>query len=881
MNALLVVSCHSPGISAPRARLGRHFLLAEEGAPGRVRFLGLQVELAEGATQSWVTVTRTGSFTDPRYGRFDITDAMLRQMVANFEARVFGQDVFIDVNHKPGDGAAGKVVRLAVEGGKLRALVEWTPFGVDAIKGRGFAYLSAEFHEDWHDNQQGDAHGCVLLGAGLTVRPVIKHLDPVQLSAAEGDDDTGHRVAVHPQLIKSLESSTMNYLEKLKAKLLAQGLTLEQITPLLAQAEKQLADAGSDDAKCVAVMAVWESAGQAVAEHVKKLGAGAAGPIQLAMTHGLTAEQVAAEVAKTLAARETAEAEARTKREAKVKLLSDTIDADTSLTEDSRKKLATEAGSMLTDGMSDEQVKRLAEFMLTQARSASAAVQLATLGFRPASGNVHIEVGQPGEIKALQEQIDRRLGFARMNDADRYQRTGGVLLARNKQFAEEALAAFDQVHGARLLAEHKMLSAGTTGIGDASIPIAYERTVLREMLYQLLGTSFCDVGTYAFASVVNIPYSYRDTTGAGIGDTRAYELQPIKRGSIKQAMDEARPIPQKLAYTISNEIRYLLAAAPMDFDPLAENTKNIIRIVAEDTDRIIHNELLNAADEYLATTFTDTLTAQVNGANGVFVLTNWPVVRPRKIYDLQGNQVGNTINPVVVTLGGTARSEYVAGTALAAGTYYVLDYNMGELRFVNEAGVAVIPANATALTISASRATNVAKVDLYPGTATPTLIQTQNVYDSMLLLLGARKVAIENDRFYSANMMLMSGAVDNAMSQATTFQANSVRPGTGLNADGSVSTVKGMPNYNTKAPGLNMGDVRVLVGERGNTRFRMLKPFSMQPQMDQRKDSNGFFVGAVENYGDQFIACHTPTQRKGAITSTVLYNSNARVARVS
>ena len=98
--------------------------------------------------------------------------------------------MFIDVNHKPGDGAAGQVVRLAVEGGKLRALVEWTRFGIEAIKPRGFAYLSAELHEDWHDNQQGDAHGCVLLGAGLTVRPVIKHLDPVQLRAAEGDDDT-------------------------------------------------------------------------------------------------------------------------------------------------------------------------------------------------------------------------------------------------------------------------------------------------------------------------------------------------------------------------------------------------------------------------------------------------------------------------------------------------------------------------------------------------------------------------------------------------------------------------------------------------------------------------------------------------------------------
>ncbi|WP_457394184.1 hypothetical protein [Roseateles sp. P5_E1] len=78
--------------------------------------MSLAVGLAEGATPSWVTVTRTGSFTDPRYGRFEITLAMLEQMGSNFDGRVFGQDVFIDVAHKPSDGAAGKVMRLAVEG---------------------------------------------------------------------------------------------------------------------------------------------------------------------------------------------------------------------------------------------------------------------------------------------------------------------------------------------------------------------------------------------------------------------------------------------------------------------------------------------------------------------------------------------------------------------------------------------------------------------------------------------------------------------------------------------------------------------------------------------------------------------------------------------
>lgn len=877
----LVVSCPT-GHSALRLRPGRLFSLAEPDAPGRVRFLSLPVELAEGATTSWVTVTRTGSFTDPRYGRFEITPAMLQQMVSNFENRVFGQDVFIDVAHKPADGAAAKVLRLAVQEGKLRALVEWTPFGIDAVRRRGFAYLSAEFHENWLDNQKGDAHGCVLLGAGLTTRPVIKHLDPVQLSTDDESED-GHRVAVHPQLIKTLESTTMNkHLQDLKTKLLAMGLTEAQIAPILANAQKQLEAHPDDEAKCLAVVTVWESAGTTLAAEIKRLGGAAAGPITLQVSSGgLSAADVQAEVARVLAAQATQAAADAASLTAKVKLLSDTIMADTTLPEETRTLLAQESESMVNIQLSDDNVKAIAQMVLRHAGQASAAVQLATLGYRPPSGSVHISVGQPGEIKQLQAQVDRRLGFDRLPDAQRFEQTGGKLLEQNKAFAEKALAQFDAEHGARLLQEHKMLAGGNTGIADVAVPLIYERTVLREMLYELRGLSLCNVGTYAFANTVLIPYTYRDTTAAGANDTRVYEGQEIQRAGFIETYDEARPIPQKLAYKMSNETRYLLAAAAIDFDPLAESTRNIIRIVGEDTDRIIHNELVAATDEAAVAAFSNTLTAQVNGTNGVFVLTNWPVVRPRKIFDLKGTQVGSTSNPLTVTLGGTPRNEYLPGTAMSAGTYYVMDYNLGEVRFVTEAGVAVIPSNGTALVVAGSYTTNVAKADLYPGTATPTKQQTADVYDALLTLMGARKVVIENDRYYSANTLLMSGAIDNALGQATTFQANSSRPGTGLNPDGSVGVVKGMPAFNPKAPGLVMGDVRILVGERANTRFRMLKAFTMQPQAEQSRGANSKFIGATENYGDQFIACHTPLLRKNAMTSLVLYNSNARVARVS
>ena len=84
---------------------------------------------------------------------------------------VYGQDIAIDVDHKPGNGAAGYVRKLQLDGGKLRALVEWTEYGIEAIQKRGFKYLSAEFCENFTDNEFQKQHSPTLLAAGLNRSP--------------------------------------------------------------------------------------------------------------------------------------------------------------------------------------------------------------------------------------------------------------------------------------------------------------------------------------------------------------------------------------------------------------------------------------------------------------------------------------------------------------------------------------------------------------------------------------------------------------------------------------------------------------------------------------------------------------------------------------
>ena len=857
----------------------RHMLLAEGDVPGRVRFLSQAVQLADGATQTWVTLTRTGNFTDPRYGEFAITPDMLGQMVRNFDSRVLGQDVFIDVSHKPSDGAAGKVLKLSVEGGRLRALVEWTPFGVDAIKQRGFAYLSAEYHEAWKDNEKQQPHGCVLLGAGLTVRPVIKHLEPVQLSDDDHAAGTDVRTAISPSLFKELTELSMDKFLKLLAVAIAvmgfTDVTGKPFTDLLAV---QLAglDPVKDETKCLAQVDAVKATAEAAMVQIRAAGID---PKLLTIHLAAPAAQaidVAGEVAKALAARDAAEAAAVTTLAAKHKLLSDSIaEGDKTLTPEGVKKFADDYAPLVTAGSTDAQVKHLATLAVAQSQALGAARKLAGLGYNPAAGNIHITVDSSNGVKALQEQADTRLGL-REGDARRFDRTGGVLLAANKAFAEKALAQFDAVRGRELADEHKMLAAGTGNFGDTKVPVVFERTVLREMLYNLVSINFMDVGTYPFASSIEIPYSYRDTSAATAASLRVYERQAVQNAGIIQTSDLAYPIPQKLGFDISNEMRYLLDAAPIDFNAIAENTRNVIRIVAEDTEALNMNELAHSADEHLATAVVaENLGASVNGTNKTFALAQFPVVRPRSLYDLKGTQIGSTSNSIVVTLNSVARTEYNGTGTQAAGTYWTMDYNLGELRFVSELGASVTPTNAWPLTVSYSYTQNVSKFDTDLGS-----LSVKDKYDLLLTAIGNRKVVIGNDRFYNPNMALMSQAVDNALTQAGTFTANGARLGTSLNPDGSVGVTKGIQTFNTTAPGIHMGDARILVGERYNSRYRMLKPFAMN-QLEQKKDSNGKFVGALTGYGEQYIACHTPINRKTAMTSIVLYSATARVTRTT
>jgi hypothetical protein len=824
------------------------------------------------APQTWVTVTKIGRFYDPRYGEFDITRQMLSQMVDNFIKGTYGQDVFLDVSHEPSKGSAGKFLKLSIEGNKLRALIEWTPYGVDAVKSRGFKYLSADYSENFQDNEQRAQHGPLLFGAGLTIRPVIKGLDPVQLSEPDGSPPTFLHPELQTILLQEIQIMHKLLAEKLKAALAAIILLSEPMRAQLLSAFETAVQPVTDEAQAKLLMENFAASGKTLGEQI------AAGnkDIKLSITGptGLTEDDVERILAERAAATDAQNKKLTEGKTANIKLLSDTINAATGLDEATKKELSEAVADLITPEMTADQVKRLAENQIKHGNELSAAKQLSAMGFQRPAGSVHITVDSSNEVKSLQESVDKRI-YASMPAHQRYMLSNGAPVSSNAALVEKALALYDSQNGHRLHSEYqasKRLAAGDSVVSDVSIPAIFERTVIREALSQLVGLGLCDVGTGAFAATLQLPYSYRDASAAGIAGARKFEGQAIARAAVKQTMEEARPIPQKLSFEVSDELRYLVGGGQLDFDIVADNARNATRIIGEDTEALIFNEHLNAADQYGAVAVVNEATATANGTKTIFCLDNFPVVRPKTIYDLQGNAVGSTLYPVVVKSNAVVIAEYDGTGTQAAGMYYSMNYNFGEITFVSELGVPVAPTNTHLIVASYTYTTNVFKWDSDLGG-----LATDIKYNDFLYRFGLRKTVIE-DRAYMANIGIMSGSMRNQIEQAKQFEANSKRPGTDLMVDGNLGRIKDIPAFRSYAPGLNMGDVRTVIGERSTVRYRLLKAWQMG-QLENQKDANGRFTGKKEAYGDQFVVVHTPTLLKGALTSMVVYSATTRVDR--
>jgi len=170
----------------------------------RVKTVGYYVDLA-GLTlsdgdhpQSWVHALPGGTYKHPVYGEMVFDEPKVTNLAASVTNKTRGIEPDIDYDHKQdkamGNQAAGWVkqadVRPSSDGTKkdLYLLVEWTPTGAQKIRNKEYRYFSSEFADEWED-ATGTKHKDVLLGGGVTNRPYMKNLLPLNLSELQFSDD--------------------------------------------------------------------------------------------------------------------------------------------------------------------------------------------------------------------------------------------------------------------------------------------------------------------------------------------------------------------------------------------------------------------------------------------------------------------------------------------------------------------------------------------------------------------------------------------------------------------------------------------------------------------------------------------------------------------
>jgi len=124
---------------------------------------------------------------------------MLDQMVKNFDEKTRGIEIMLDAGHNSDREAYGWFKSLSVKMGEdgkaeLWGTVELTSLGQRSLTEKLYGYISADFDMSYKDNESLVNHGAVLLGAGLTNRPVVKRMSPA-IELQEEKDMTVKKLA--------------------------------------------------------------------------------------------------------------------------------------------------------------------------------------------------------------------------------------------------------------------------------------------------------------------------------------------------------------------------------------------------------------------------------------------------------------------------------------------------------------------------------------------------------------------------------------------------------------------------------------------------------------------------------------------------------------
>lgn len=443
-------------------------------------------------------------------------------------------------------------------------------------------------------------------------------------------------------------------------------------------------------------------------------------------------------------------------------------------------------------------------------------------------------------------------------------------LASSKRLSisERILLSFDALNAEKLQRENRILGGAEVSTGNTYVPASYQREVIKEAVSDLKILELVSgVMNLSATTTIDIPYEHRLTSPQAMPNQGiVYEGQGIPFSGASLRYEPAYIQPVKLALKVSNEVVHFTESSGVNWRAWSDNIAINARIVKELIQLRIAGEMQRAADAFNAVQHNETLTSN---EEGLIKTTNFPVVRPLSIKDIQGREVGSTKNPLIVSVGGESIPKYTGETGLATGKYWLLENpNLGYVRIVNEKGEP--SGGGLEVSLSYYYATNLIKFDLKK----PSGVTLKQHYDDLLDLVGDVKARLNSNRYSNPDYILLSSVLANEITKADSFVASRKRNATELNSAGDVYTIKNTPVHETNSP-TDLGDNRIILGATGLTSYAIAKPYTLSSVM-QATDSIGQPTGELMAYGEEYSAIHTPSVVAGRYMSILAYDSSKR-----
>jgi hypothetical protein len=196
--SLVSGSCHTnradtvKQMRAMYANEGKNFSERSVTVPVK-NFSASLIDVKEGELP-WIQIFPFGHWPHPVYGDTTVNHKTASDYVKNFKENVRRIEINTDYEHgldkAKGSKASGWYRDMELRDDGVYAQIEFTPTALSEIKEGEWKYFSPMFYDDYLDEETGETFENVVVGGGLTNKPIMKDMIPINFAEAVLEEET-------------------------------------------------------------------------------------------------------------------------------------------------------------------------------------------------------------------------------------------------------------------------------------------------------------------------------------------------------------------------------------------------------------------------------------------------------------------------------------------------------------------------------------------------------------------------------------------------------------------------------------------------------------------------------------------------------------------